>query len=91
MNAKKWKVAIMPSGQRTLRRLPEKNATAIVEFITRTLITDPTRVGKPLNKELAGQYAARRGAYRVVYRLDESTGYVIATRIDHRADVYRRR
>lgn len=91
MSAKQWRVAIMPSGQRTLRRLPEKNATAIVEFITRTLTTNPARVGKPLNKELVGQYVARRGAYRVVYRLDEPTGYVVVTRIDHRADVYRKR
>ena len=36
-------------------------------------------------------WSARRGPYRVVYSIDESTGLVAVLRIDHRADVYRRR
>jgi mRNA interferase RelE/StbE len=51
----------------------------------------PHRVGKPLARELAGYHSARRGAYRVVYRIDEPARTVHVVRIDHRADVYRTR
>jgi len=33
----------------------------------------------------------RRGAYRVIYRIDETEQIVHVVRIDHRADVYRTR
>ncbi len=52
------------------------------------LLDNPQRVGKPLSRELAGYHSARRGAYRVVYRIDEATRVVHVVRIDHRADVY---
>ena len=49
------------------------------------------RVGKPLGRELTGYFSACRGAYRVVYRLVEDDAVVHVVRIEHRADVYRRR
>ena len=42
-------------------------------------------------KELDGLYVARRGAYRVVYALDDAEHMVMVLRIDHRADIYRPR
>ena len=45
----------------------------------------------PLSRELAGYHSARRGAYRIVYRIDEAAGVVHVVRIDHRSDVYRTR
>ena len=33
--------------------------------------------------------SARRGAYRVIYRIDDDALAVHVVRIDHRADVYR--
>jgi mRNA interferase RelE/StbE len=45
-------------------------------------------VGKPLVRELAGYRSARRGTYRVIYRIDEPARTVYVVRIDHRADVY---
>ena len=38
-----------------------------------------------------GYHSARRGAYRVVYRINEIDRVVHVVRIDHRADVYRTR
>jgi len=40
--------------------------------------------------ELTGLHAARRGDFRVIYRIDADWHSVIVTVIDHR-DVYRRR
>lgn len=74
-----------------MARLPEGVAAAIVEFMLGSLIEAPRRVGHPLQRELVGLWAARRGPYRVVYEIDDTTTAVAVVRIDHRADVYRRR
>jgi mRNA-degrading endonuclease RelE of RelBE toxin-antitoxin system len=63
-------------------------ATAVTEFITGALLEVPHVVGKPLANDLAGYHSARRGAYRVVYRTDDTARTVHVVRIDHRADVY---
>jgi mRNA interferase RelE/StbE len=76
--------------RRALRRLPEKVATAAVEFIYGPLASNPSRVGRPLRFELEGMYSAHRGDYRVVYRIDDRRRRVEVLAIAHRADVYRR-
>jgi mRNA-degrading endonuclease RelE of RelBE toxin-antitoxin system len=63
-------------------------ATAVGEFITGALLDNPHRVGKPLTRELAGYHSARRGAYRVIYRIDAAAQTLHVLRIDHRTDVY---
>ena len=73
------------------QELPLAIALAVWEFCSRPLRKDPRRVGKPLGHELAGYFSARRGAYRVIYRLAEESRVVHVVRIEHRADVYRRR
>ncbi len=85
-----YDLKVASSAERTLARLPEFAAAAIVEFLTGPLLENPQRVGKPLTLDLAGYHCARRGAYRIVYRIDDP-GRVLVVRIDHRADVYRKR
>jgi mRNA interferase RelE/StbE len=85
----RYELRVTASGARLLDRLPEAVAAAIVEFMTGSLLDEPARAGKPLTRQLAGYRSARRGAYRVVYALDEEAGLVLVVRIDHRADVYR--
>ena len=75
--------------RRALRRLPEKVATAAIEFIYGPLAGNPHRVGWPLRFELEGMHSAPRGDYRVVYRIDDRQRRVHVLAIDHRADVYR--
>ncbi len=79
------------SAQRDLAKLPEKVATAVVEFIYGGLAENPPRVGHVLTLELAGIHSARRGDFRVLYRISEDQAIVTVVYIDHRADVYRRR
>lgn len=55
------------------------------------LLDSPTTVGKPLQRELMGYWSARRGAYRLIYRVDADGRAVRVVRIEHRSDVYRRR
>lgn len=75
--------------QRTLRKLPEKVAAAAVEFIYGSLASNPHRVGKPLRRELAGLHSARRGEYRVIYRINAEQQVIEIAAIEHRADAYR--
>jgi len=86
-----YAVAWTPTSLRALARLPEKVATAAVEFIYGSLAETPRRVGKPLQLGLAGLYSARRGDYRVIYRIDDDLGTVTVMAIEHRSDVYRPR
>ncbi|MFN8192358.1 MAG: type II toxin-antitoxin system RelE/ParE family toxin [Nocardioidaceae bacterium] len=78
-----------PAVRSIQRQLPEAVATAAIEFLTGALVENPQRVGKPLRGDLAGIYSARRGTYRVLYRVNEGLHEVIVLRIDHRRDVYR--
>jgi mRNA interferase RelE/StbE len=86
-----WDLVVAGPAQRSLARVSESVAAAVVEFILGPLLDQPTIVGKPLRRELAGYWSARRGSYRIIYRLDEDRQEVIVVRIEHRSDVYRRR
>jgi mRNA-degrading endonuclease RelE of RelBE toxin-antitoxin system len=86
-----WTLRVAASAERALRRLPEGVAAAMVEFMVGPLCDAPARVGTPLQRELSGYHSARRGAYRIVYRIDKEQREVRVLRIEHRADVYRNR
>ncbi|CAM8658843.1 RelE Cytotoxic translational repressor of toxin-antitoxin stability system [Acidimicrobiia bacterium] len=86
-----WTLRIAASAERQLSRLPDRIAAAVVEFLLGPLRENPHRVGHPLQRELAGLWSARRGAYRVVCELDDDERLVDVLRIEHRSDVYRPR
>jgi mRNA interferase RelE/StbE len=87
-----FELIVTPPAARALQaQLPESVAGAVIEFLTTTLLAQPRRVGKPLRGELAGIWSARRGTYRILYRLRENPREVIVLRIEHRRDVYRPR
>lgn len=83
---------VTASAARTIRhKLPEGVAAAVIEFITRSLLNNPHRMGKALRYELEGIRSARRGAFRVLYEIDDVRREVTVLRVDHRADAYRPR
>jgi mRNA interferase RelE/StbE len=85
-----YELVLTPPAIRAVRsRLPEAVAAAVIEFLTGALVENPHRVGKQLRGELAGIHSARRGTYRVLYRINEVEREVVALRIDHRRDAYR--
>ncbi|MPZ87449.1 MAG: type II toxin-antitoxin system RelE/ParE family toxin [Nitriliruptorales bacterium] len=90
MSEEPYEIRFLPAARRAIaRRLPEAVAAAVLEFCAAALAANPHRVGKPLFGPLAGCHGARRGTYRVVYRIEEETRTVHVLDIDHRADVYR--
>lgn len=86
-----YAVAWATSARRALTRLPEKVATAVVEFLYGSLADNPHRACKPLKLGLEGLHSARRGDYRVIYRIDDGRHTVEVMAIEHRSDVYRPR
>jgi mRNA interferase RelE/StbE len=84
-------IAWTAAARRALTRLREKVASAVVEFLYGSLAERPHRVGKPLKLGLEGLRSARRGDYRVVYRIDDDRRLVTVIAIEHRSDIYRPR
>ena len=91
MSEPEYAIAWTAPARRALARLPEKVATATVEFLYGSLAANLHRAGKPLKLELAGLHSARRGDYRVIYRIDDHRRRVDVVAIEHRSDVYRPR
>lgn len=85
MNPPLVRIAWTPRAKRALAALPEKVATAAVEFSHGSLAEDPRRVGKPLRNELEGLHSARRGDFRIIFRISDE---VTILAIEHRADAY---
>lgn len=69
--------------------LPEAVAVAACEFITGPLLTDPCRIGKRLLPPMDDRYSARRGTYRVIFRIGDKARVVTVVDVAHRGDVYR--
>ena len=86
-----WRLVVAGPAERRLSTLPRRVASAIADFMVGPLVDDPRRVGKPLQRELAGYHSARRGAYRIVYRIDDDARTVTVVRIEHRSQAYRPR
>jgi mRNA interferase RelE/StbE len=69
--------------------LPEAVPTAAYEFITGPLLTDPHRIGKRLLPPMDDRFSARRGTYRVIYRIDDKARVVTVVDVARRRDAYR--
>ena len=68
----RYTLRITPTARRQLAEtLPEAVALAAYEFIVGPLLDNPHRVGKRLHAPLEDRHSARRGTYRVIYRIDD--------------------
>jgi mRNA-degrading endonuclease RelE of RelBE toxin-antitoxin system len=86
----RYELVLTPPAQRALAdKLPEPVAVAVIDFVTSALLEEPRRVGKPLRDDLAGIWSARRGTYRIPYRIHTEAHEVVVLRGEHRRDAYR--
>lgn len=86
-----YEVELAGTARRDLRRVPPRIVPAIIEFLYGDLARNPRRVGKPLQRDLAGLWSARRGPYRIIYEIVDDRLVVVVIHVDHRADIYRPR
>jgi mRNA interferase RelE/StbE len=88
----KYELVVAGQAARAIaEQLPEAVSAAVIDFITGALIESPHRVGRALRNELAGLHSARRGTYRVLYRIDDEVREVTVLRVEHRGNAYRSR
>ena len=88
--AGRYSLIITPTARRQLtEHLPEAAAFAAYEFIVGPLLDNPQRVGKRLRPPLADRHSARRGTYRVIYRIEDTQMTVTVVDVAHRRDAYR--
>jgi mRNA-degrading endonuclease RelE of RelBE toxin-antitoxin system len=59
------------------------------KFIIGPLLDNPHRVGKRLRPPLQDRHSARRGTYRVIYRIDDERQQVTVVGVFSRAGAYR--
>lgn len=86
-----YTIAWTARAARDMDGLDEKVAGAVIDLVYGPLVADPTRVGHRLRFELEGHYSARRGGWRLIYRVDEARRVVYLERVGHRSDIYRQR
>lgn len=85
-----YSIALAPGARRALAEsLPPAGTFAAWEFIQGPLRQRPRTVGAPLRAPIEGLWRARRGEYRVRYRIDEENRSVVVLDVDHRRDAYR--
>lgn len=90
MTEERYDIVVAPAAARAIgERLPEAVAVAVIDFITGPLLDNPRRAGRQLRGELAGLHSARRGTFRILYRIDETRRLVAIQRVEHRSDAYR--
>jgi mRNA interferase RelE/StbE len=85
-----YAVSLSGQARRNIREhLPLEVAAAALETIEGSIAVNPYRAGKPLDEPFDGYYSARRGTYRIVYRIDEAKHLVEVHSVRHRRDSYR--
>ena len=90
MTGDPYEIVVTAPAARAIREtLPEAVAFAVIDFVTGPLREHPRRVGAPLRGVLEGIWSARRGTYRILYRINEETREVVVLRVGHRRHIYR--
>jgi mRNA-degrading endonuclease RelE of RelBE toxin-antitoxin system len=90
VTAERYQLVISPTARRQpAEHLPEAAAFAAYKFIVGPLLNNPQRVGKRLRPPLDDRHSARRGTYRVIYRIDEKQRRVTVVGVVRRSDAYR--
>ena len=90
MNDDRYELVIAPTVRRQLtEQLPEAVAFAAYEFVVGPLLDNPHRIGRRLRPPLDDRHSARRGTYRVIYRIDETKRRVTIVGVFPRSEAYR--
>ncbi|MGH4009509.1 MAG: type II toxin-antitoxin system RelE family toxin [Pseudonocardiaceae bacterium] len=89
-STERFSLRVTPAVRRALvDRLPEPLAFAAFEFINGPLLDNPHRVGRRLLPSLDDRHSARRGSYRIIYRIDDKARTVTVVDVDHRSNVHK--
>lgn len=89
-DGQRYEIVLSPGARRALTdTLPSVAAFAAWEFIRGPLAERPRVVGAPLRAPFEGLWRARRGEYRVRYRIDDDGHRIDVLSVEHRRSAYR--
>jgi mRNA-degrading endonuclease RelE of RelBE toxin-antitoxin system len=83
-----YQIRLTRTAKRTLEQMPPRVVEVVVAFIYGPLADNPQRTGKPMQSPYEGLHVGRRGDYRVIYRIQETTVDVQILVIGHRSKIY---
>ena len=84
----KYDLLISQSAEKTLKKLPSKEASRVATAIEKLAI-DPRPQGcRKLSGE-ADTYRVRVGVYRIIYEVEGRLLRILVLKVGHRKDVYR--
>ncbi|ABW33174.1 type II toxin-antitoxin system RelE family toxin [Acaryochloris marina] len=83
-----YSVFLAPAAERQLKKLPNKVKAQIVPIL-KTLTDDPHPSGSAKLKGAEDLWKIRKGAYRVIYQIQDKKLTILVVNIAHRRDVYK--
>jgi len=86
-----YAITFTPAARRRLAKLPLPAASALYEHLTGSVADNPYRLSKPLDAPFDDVRVTRRGDYRALYVIDDSSRTVTVLAVAHRRDAYRPR
>ncbi len=78
-----YTVIFSPTAIRDLDQLSPRIVPAIVEFAYGDLTSAPRQFGRPLSRQLTGEFSACRGPYRLIYAVDDGDQTIGILRVAH--------
>ena len=81
-----YRIIISPKANKGLKTLAKVYRKGVVESID-SLKEDPY-LGKPLVRELTGNYSYKIGVYRIIFKINEEDNTVYIISAGHRATIY---
>ena len=87
-----WKIEFDPAALKELKKLDKFVEKRILKFLRERVekLDDPRQVGARLQGALSGFWKYRVGDYRLICSLEDDRLVVLALRIGHRREVYKR-
>jgi mRNA interferase RelE/StbE len=83
-----YRIEILPSADKSLKKINPKDRAAIAKTIFK-LSENPRPTGYKKLKA-SDFFRIRIGDHRVVYQIDKDRLYILIVRIGHRREIYRR-
>jgi mRNA interferase RelE/StbE len=85
----KYQVEIAAGAAREIKKLPKQVAAEILSAVDE-LACNPRPSGAKKIEEIANCYRVRKGAYRIVYTIEDDILKINVVTVGHRREVYKR-
>lgn len=78
---------IYKQAEREIKKISKLHQRAIVETLNE--IKENPFTGKPLTRELTGNFSYKVGSYRIIYKVNRKDKIIYVVAVGHRASIYK--